>query len=63
MTQRWGMEACVRRIVDIIGGYYDAVLLKNAQDNRGHSHALHQFSTRRTNGARFLDWFTAAVTR
>jgi hypothetical protein len=40
----------------IIGGYYDAVLAKNALDNRGRPHVLDRFYTRR-----FLDWFTAAV--
>jgi len=46
----------------IIGGYYDAVLAKNALDNRGRPHVLDRFYTRKTNGVRFLDWFTAAVT-
>lgn len=46
----------------IIGGYYDAVLAKNAMDNRGRPHVLDRFYTRQTNGVRFLDWFTAAVT-
>ena len=46
----------------IIGGYYDAVLAKNALDNRGRPYALDRFYTRRTNGVRFLDWFAAAVT-
>ena len=46
----------------IIGGYYDAVLAKNALDNRGRPHVLDRFYTRQTNGVRFLDWFTAAVT-
>jgi Pectinacetylesterase len=46
----------------IIGGYYDAVLAKNALDNRGHPHVLDRFYTRQVNGVRFLDWFTAAVT-
>ena len=46
----------------IIGGYYDAVLAKNALDNRGGPHVLDRFYTRQTNGVRFLDWFTAAVT-
>jgi hypothetical protein len=46
----------------IIGGYYDAVLAKNALDNRGSPHVLDRFYTRQTNGVRFLDWFTAAVT-
>jgi len=45
----------------IIGGYYDAVLAKNALDNRGRPHVLDRFYTRQTNGVRFLDWFTAAV--
>ena len=46
----------------IIGGYYDAVLAKNALDNRGAPHVLDRFYTRQTNGSRFLDWFRAAVT-
>ncbi|HTQ14253.1 MAG TPA: hypothetical protein VMH86_10285 [Rhizomicrobium sp.] len=46
----------------IIGGYYDAVLAANALDNRGRPHVLDRFYTRQTNGVRFLDWFTAAVT-
>jgi hypothetical protein len=46
----------------IIGGYYDAVLAKNALDNRGRPHVLDRFYTRQTKGVRFLDWFTAAVT-
>ena len=46
----------------IIGGYYDAVLAKNALDNRGRPHVLDRLYTRQTNGVRFLDWFTAAVT-
>jgi hypothetical protein len=46
----------------IIGGYYDAVLAKNALDNRGRPYVLDRFYTRQTNGVRFLDWFTAAVT-
>jgi hypothetical protein len=46
----------------IIGGYYDAVPAKNALDNRGHPHVLDRFYSYRTNGVRFLDWFTAAVT-
>ncbi|MEO8779412.1 MAG: hypothetical protein ABI389_12185 [Rhodanobacter sp.] len=46
----------------IIGGYYDAVLAKNALDNHGRPHVLDRFYTRQTNGVRFLDWFTAAVT-
>jgi hypothetical protein len=46
----------------IIGGYYDAVLAQNALDNRGRPHVLDRFYTRQTNGVRFLDWFTAAVT-
>ena len=46
----------------IIGGYYDAVLAKNALDNRGRPHVLDRFYTRQTNGVRFLDWFTAAIT-
>jgi hypothetical protein len=46
----------------IIGGYYDAVLAKNALDNRGRPHVLDRFYTRQTNGVRFLDWFTTAVT-
>ncbi|MCJ1398026.1 hypothetical protein MMC11_001223 [Xylographa trunciseda] len=46
----------------IIGGYYDAVLARNALDNRGRPHVLDRFYTRQTNGVRFLDWFTAAVT-
>jgi hypothetical protein len=45
----------------IIGGYYDAVLARNALDNRGRPHILDRFYTRQTNGVRFLDWFTAAV--
>jgi hypothetical protein len=46
----------------IIGGYYDAVLAKNALDNRGRPHVLDRFYTRQTNGVRFLDWFTEAIT-
>jgi hypothetical protein len=46
----------------IIGGYYDAVLANNALDNRGRPHVLDRFYTRQTNGMRFLDWFTAAIT-
>ena len=46
----------------IIGGYYDAVLAKNALENRGRPYVLDRFYTRQTNGVRFLDWFTAAVT-
>jgi hypothetical protein len=46
----------------VIGGYYDAVLAMNALDNRGRPHVLDRFYTRSTNGVRFLDWFTAAVT-
>jgi len=46
----------------IIGGYYDAVLAKNALDNRGRPYVLDRFYTRKTNGVRFLDWFTAAIT-
>lgn len=46
----------------IIGGYYDGVLAKNALDNRGHPYVLDKFYARQTNGVRFLDWFTAAVT-
>ena len=46
----------------IIGGYYDAVLARNALDNRGRPHVLDRLYTRQTNGVRFLDWFTAAVT-
>ena len=46
----------------IIGGYFDAVLARNALDNRGRPHVLDRFYTRQTNGVRFLDWFTAAVT-
>jgi hypothetical protein len=46
----------------IIGGYYDAVLAINALDNRGRPHVLDRFYTRQTNGVRFLDWFTAAMT-
>jgi len=46
----------------IIGGYYDAVLAKNALDNRGHPHVLDRLYTYQTNGVRFLDWFTAAIT-
>jgi len=45
----------------IIGGYYDAVLAKNALDNRGRPHVLDRFYTRQTKGVRFLDWFTAAI--
>jgi hypothetical protein len=52
----WGRDEA------IIGGYYDAVLAKNALDNRGRPHVLDRFYTRQTNGVRFLDWFTAAVT-
>jgi hypothetical protein len=46
----------------IIGGYYDAVLAKNALDNHGRPYVLDRFYTRKTNGVRFLDWFTAAIT-
>lgn len=46
----------------IIGGYYNAVLARNALDNRGRPHVLDRFYTRKTDGVRFLDWFTAAVT-
>ena len=46
----------------IIGGYYDAVLANNALDNRGRPHVLDRFYTRQTNGVRFLDWFTSALT-
>jgi hypothetical protein len=46
----------------IIDGYYDGVLARNALDNRGHPHVLDRFYTYQTNGVRFLDWFTAAVT-
>jgi hypothetical protein len=52
----WGRDEA------IIGGYYDAVLALNALDNRGRPHVLDRFYTRQTNGVRFLDWFTAAVT-
>jgi len=52
----WGRDEA------IIGGYYDAVLAKNALDNRGRPYVLDRFYTRQTNGVRFLDWFTAAVT-
>jgi hypothetical protein len=45
----------------IIGGYYDAVLAKNALDNRGRPHVLDRLYTRQTEGVRFLDWFTAAI--
>lgn len=45
----------------IIGGYYDAVLAKNALDNRGRPHVLDRFYTRQTQGVRFLDWFAAAI--
>jgi hypothetical protein len=45
----------------ILGGYYDAVLAKNALDNRGRPHVLDRFYTRQTKGVRFLDWFTAAI--
>jgi hypothetical protein len=45
----------------IIGGYYDAVLAKNALDNRGRPHVLDRLYTRKTKGVRFLDWFTAAI--
>jgi hypothetical protein len=38
------------------------VLAKNALDNRGRPHVLDRFYTRQTDGVRFLDWFTAAVT-
>ena len=38
------------------------MLAKNALDNRGRPHVLDKFYTRQTNGVRFLDWFTAAVT-
>ncbi len=34
----------------IIGGYYDAVLAKNALDNRGRPHVLDRFYTRQTSG-------------
>ena len=46
----------------IIGGYYDGVLARNALDNRGRPYALDKLYSRQTNGVRFLDWFTAAVT-
>ena len=52
----WGYDEA------IIGGYYDAVPARNALDNRGRPHVLDRFYTRQTNGVRFLDWFTAAVT-
>lgn len=52
----WGSDEA------IIGGYYDAVLAKNALDNRGRPHVLDRFYTRQTDGVRFLDWFNAAVT-
>ncbi len=52
----WGRDEA------IIGGYYDAVLAINALDNRGRPHVLDRLYTRQTNGVRFLDWFTAAVT-
>ena len=52
----WGRDEA------IIGGYYDAVLATNALDNRGRPHVLDRFYTRQTNGVRFLDWFTAAIT-
>jgi len=52
----WGRDEA------IIGGYYDAVPAINALDNRGRPHVLDRFYTRQTNGVRFLDWFTAAVT-
>ncbi len=45
----------------IIGGYYDAVLAKNALDNRGRPYVLDRLYTRQVNGVRFLDWFAAAV--
>jgi hypothetical protein len=46
----------------IIGGYYDAVLAENALENRGRPYVLDRLYTYQTNGVRFLDWFTAAVT-
>lgn len=46
----------------IIGGYYGAVLAKNALDNRGRPHMLDRLYTRQTNGVRFLDWLTATLT-
>lgn len=52
----WGRDEA------IIGGYYDAVLAANALDNRGRPYVLDRFYTRQTNGVRFLDWFTAAMT-
>lgn len=52
----WGRDEA------IIGGYYDAVPARNALDNRGRPHVLDRFYTRQTNGVRFLDWFTSAVT-
>ncbi|HEX4198162.1 MAG TPA: hypothetical protein VHZ26_12035 [Caulobacteraceae bacterium] len=52
----WGNDEAV------IGGYYDAVPAINALDNRGRPHVLDRFYTRQTNGVRFLDWFTAAIT-
>lgn len=51
----WGQDE------GIIAGYYDAVLAKNALDNRGRPHVLDRLYTRQTNGVRFLEWFTAAV--
>lgn len=45
----------------IIGGYYDAVLAKNALDNRGHPYALDRLYTRQADGTRFLNWFAAAI--
>ena len=45
----------------IIGGYYDAVLAKNALDNRGRPYVLDRLYTRQTRGVRFLDWFAAAI--
>jgi hypothetical protein len=46
----------------VIGGYYDAVLARNALDNRGRPYVLDRLYTYQTRGVRFLDWFTAAIT-
>src|SRR5271155_4122615 len=61
-ARRFPISAPIRDDEAIIGGYYDAVLAKNALDNRGRPHVLDRFYTRQANGVRFLDWFAAAVT-
>jgi hypothetical protein len=52
----WGQDE------GIIGGYYDAVLARNALENHGRPYVLDRLYTRQTNGVRFLDWFTAVIT-